>query len=65
MYERCIALAWCAGCRVYSSALVHVPRTRPPADPLAALPPEERERLLRSERRTVEFLARGAHRDRG
>lgn len=55
-YERCIGLSWCSGCRVYTGAMVHVPRDRALPDVLAALPPEHRERLLASESRLIEYL---------
>ncbi|GLZ14255.1 hypothetical protein Acsp04_44900 [Actinomadura sp. NBRC 104425] len=55
-YERCIGLSWCPGCRVYTGAMVHVPRDRALPDALAALPPEHRERLLNSESRLIDYL---------
>lgn len=60
MFERCIGLAWCSGCRIYSGTMVHVPRERVLVDALAPLPGEERERLTRSETRLIEFLDRQA-----
>ena len=65
MFERCIGLAWCAGCRIYSGNMVHVPRKRVLVDLLASLPLEQRERLLRSETRVIEFLDRQARGGRG
>lgn len=65
MFERCIGLAWCAGCRIYSGNLVYVPRKRVLVDLFASLPPEQRERLLRSETRVIEFLDRQARGGRG
>lgn len=65
MFERCIGLAWCSLCRIYSGSMVQVPRQQVLVDLLASLPPEQRERLLRSETRLIEFLdrhARGAKR---
>lgn len=58
MLERCIALAWCSGCRIYSSDLVYIPRKRVLVDAVASLSPEQRERLLRSETRLIAFLDR-------
>lgn len=58
MFERCIGLAWCSGCRIYFGSMVHVPRKEVLVDALAPLPPEERERLSRSETRLIEFLDR-------
>ncbi|ALO05719.1 hypothetical protein [Streptomyces gardneri] len=65
MFERCIGLAWCGGCRIYSGNMVYVPRKRVLVDLLAFLPPEQRERLLRSETRLIEFLDRQARRGSG
>lgn len=56
MFERCVELAWCSGCRVYSGGMVHVPRKRVLVDALASLSPERRERVERSEARLIEFL---------
>ncbi|MGW7298548.1 MULTISPECIES: hypothetical protein [unclassified Streptomyces] len=36
--------------------MVHVPRARRLVDALESLPPEHRERLLRSETRLIEYL---------
>ncbi|MDH6706644.1 hypothetical protein P3T27_003371 [Kitasatospora sp. MAA19] len=58
MFERCIGFSWCSGCRIYSGNMVHIPRKRVLVDALASLPQEQRERLLRSETRLVEFLDR-------
>lgn len=60
MFERCIGLAWCSTCRIYSGNMVHVPRKRVLVDLLASLLPEQRERLLRSETRLIEYLDRQA-----
>ncbi|MFI8504126.1 hypothetical protein ACIGFK_37305 [Streptomyces sp. NPDC085524] len=60
LFERCIGLAWCSACRIYTTNLVYVPRKRVLADSLAALPAEQQERLLRSETRLVDFLDRRA-----
>nr|PPQ56599.1 hypothetical protein C5F59_07950 [Streptomyces sp. QL37] len=56
MFERCVGLAWCSGCRVYSGAMVRVPRDQVLVDALASLPRERRESLERSERRLVGHL---------
>lgn len=56
MFERCVGLAWCSGCRIYSGAMVHVPRTRVLVDALASLPADERDRLLRSEAKLIRYL---------
>ncbi|MFD3608004.1 hypothetical protein ACFWXA_08000 [Streptomyces atroolivaceus] len=56
MFERCVGLAWCTGCGVYSGAMVHVPRDQVLADALAPLPLDEREHLERSEARLVGYL---------
>jgi hypothetical protein len=61
-YGRCISLTWCAICREYSGAMTHVPRTEDLPDPLAALPPAERERLYRGEVRLLDHLDRIARR---
>ncbi|MCB5164406.1 hypothetical protein LG634_06100 [Streptomyces bambusae] len=45
--------------------MVFVPRKQVLVDPLASLPPEQRERLLRSEARLVAFLDRRLGRDGG
>lgn len=60
MFERCVGLAWCVGCRIYRGSMVHVPRERVLDDPLASLPVERRERLVRSETKLIEFLERQA-----
>ncbi|MGC0397691.1 hypothetical protein RKD27_000335 [Streptomyces sp. SAI-126] len=58
MFERCVGFAWCSTCRIYSGNMVHIPRKRVLVDALASLPAEQRERLLRSETRLIEFLDR-------
>lgn len=58
MFERCIGFAWCSTCRIYSGNMVHIPRKRVLVDALASLPPEQHERLLRSETGLIEFLDR-------
>lgn len=58
MFERCIGFAWCSLCRIYSGNMVHIPRKRVLVDALVSLAPEQRERLLRSETRLIEFLDR-------
>jgi hypothetical protein len=65
MFERCIGLTWCSRCRIYSGTMVHVPRQQALADALASLPQDQRERLLRSETRLIEFLDRQAPDGRG
>lgn len=60
MFERCIGLAWCSTCRIYSGNMVEVPQKRVLVDLLASLPPEQRERLLRSETRLIAYLDRQA-----
>ncbi|KOG47248.1 hypothetical protein ADK75_24665 [Streptomyces virginiae] len=65
MFERCIGLAWCSTCRIYSGNMVYVPRKRVLVDLLASLPPEQRERVLRSETRLIEFLDRQVRGARG
>ncbi|WP_104818746.1 hypothetical protein [Kitasatospora sp. MMS16-BH015] len=64
-FERCIGFAWCPDCRVYVSALVHVPREQVLVDALADLPAGERERLERSETRLVAYLDRTSRRAGG
>ncbi|MFB7254467.1 hypothetical protein [Streptomyces nojiriensis] len=58
LFERCIGLAWCSGCRIYTGNMVYIPRKRVLVDALASLPREERERIARSETRLIEFLDR-------
>ncbi|WP_420078335.1 hypothetical protein ACN6AT_02990 [Streptomyces sp. JL4002] len=55
-HARCIGLAWCSDCRVYSGTMVHVPPERVLDDALAALPQDRRERTLRSETRLIQYL---------
>ena len=55
-YERCIALSWCSGCRSYIANTVRVPRDVTPVDVLTGLP--DRDRLLRSETRLLDYLDR-------
>lgn len=55
-YERCIGLSWCSGCRIYSGAMVRVPRDQLLSDALASLPPEHRDQLRASETRLIEYL---------
>ena len=57
LFERCIGLAWCSGCRVYEATIVYVPRDEILADALADLPADRQEQLRRSERKLVEYLA--------
>jgi hypothetical protein len=56
MFERCVGLSWCPGCRVYTGTMVHVPRATPLVDALAALPHDRSERLRRSERALIDYL---------
>jgi hypothetical protein len=56
-YERCIGFSWCSGCRLYSAAMVHIPRDRVLVDALAELPEKQREELERSEWRLIEYLS--------
>jgi hypothetical protein len=56
-FERCIGLAWCTGCRVYTGTMVHVPRDEILVDALAGLPADRQERLKRSELKLVDYLA--------
>lgn len=56
-FERCIGFTWCAGCFVYTGAMVYVPRAVDLVDLLSGLPEEERERLLRSESKLIAYLA--------
>ncbi|MFF6839889.1 hypothetical protein ACFY8X_13995 [Streptomyces tanashiensis] len=60
MFERCIGLAWCSGCRIFTGSMVQVPRKRELVDALASLGSGQRERLERSEARLIDFLDRRA-----
>ncbi|MFD9067518.1 hypothetical protein ACFVZ3_39060 [Kitasatospora purpeofusca] len=55
-FERCIGLDWCSGCRIYSGAMVHVPRRQVLVDALAPLPAADRDLLLRKEAALVDHL---------
>ena len=57
-YERCIGLTWYSSCREYSGAMVCVPRGEDLPDALADLPRLERERLVRSEVKLLDYLDR-------
>lgn len=57
-YERCVGLAWCSTCREYSGAMVFVPQSEHLPDLLADLPTPERERLVRSEVKLLDYLDR-------
>jgi len=57
-FERCVGLAWCSNCREYSGAMVFVPRGERLSDLLADLPVPERERLMRSEVKLLDYLDR-------
>ena len=59
-FERCIGLAWCSGCRVYTGSMVYVPHEEILVDVLAGLPAERREQLRHSERKLVGYLDRQA-----
>ena len=56
LFERCVGLAWCRGCRVYSGSMVRVPREQVLVDALASLPRDQRERVERSEAELVGHL---------
>lgn len=58
MFERCIGLAWCSGCRIYSGNMVHVPRKRVLVDALASLPADDRDQLLHKEAVLIDYLDR-------
>lgn len=58
LFERCISLAWCPECRIYSSNTVHVPRKRVLVDALSSLPADDRDRLLRKEAALIDYLDR-------
>lgn len=53
-----MGFAWCHRCRIYSGAMVYVPRRRVLVDALTSLPREQRESLARSEARLIDFLDR-------
>lgn len=38
LFERCIGLAWCSGCRIYWGSMVHVSREQVLVDALVSLP---------------------------
>jgi hypothetical protein len=57
-YERCIALTWCSTCRERSGNMGYVPRGERLWDATAELPAPERERLLGSESKLLDFLDR-------
>lgn len=56
-FERCVGLAWCSGCRIYTGVMVHVPKDEVLVDALADLPVGQQEQLRGSERKLVEYLA--------
>jgi hypothetical protein len=58
LFERCIGASWCSGCRLYCTALVHVPRATTLVDELASLPEDQRDRLLRKEAALIAYLDR-------
>ena len=60
-FERCIGLAWCSKCRIYTATMVYVPRSQTLVDALADLPADQQEHLRRSERKLVEYLAARDH----
>ncbi|MFJ4095163.1 hypothetical protein ACIPYS_26540 [Kitasatospora sp. NPDC089913] len=55
-FERCVALVWCSGCRIWSSSTVHVPRGQVLVDALASLPAADRDLLHRKEAVMVDRL---------
>jgi hypothetical protein len=57
-FERCVGLAWCSGCRIYTATMVHVPRDEVLVDALKDLPSDQQERLRKSELKLVGYLAR-------
>ncbi len=57
-YERCIGFAWCSGCKIYTGNMVHVRRDERLVDALAGIPFGQREQLLRSETKLIDYLAR-------
>lgn len=61
-YERCVGLAWCSSCREYSGSLVFVPRHERLPDLLADLPTNEREWLVRTEVKLLDYLDRRVRR---
>lgn len=62
LFERCVGLAWCSECRIYSGAMVRVPRTHVLVDALASLPEDEADRLRRSETKLIDHLDRQGRR---
>ncbi|WP_158813166.1 hypothetical protein [Streptomyces rimosus] len=61
LFERCIGLAWCAGCRVYCGSMVHVSRETVLEDALASLPRDRCEHLQRSETALLDYLDSRTH----
>ncbi|MFB7864912.1 hypothetical protein [Streptomyces sp. NPDC056069] len=57
-FERCISLAWCGVCRLYTGNVVHVPRRRVLVDALADLSADGRQGLLGKEAVLVAHLDR-------
>jgi hypothetical protein len=57
-YPRCASLIWCSLCRDFTTYLVHVDAEESLVDPLAALDPEEQDRIRRGEYRLVAYLDR-------
>jgi hypothetical protein len=55
-FERCIGLAWCSRCRIYTGTMVYVPRDEVLVDALLALPAERQEQLRKSERKLIDYL---------
>jgi hypothetical protein len=51
-------LAWCSTCCAYAGAMVFVPRREHLLDLLADLPASERERLMRSDVKLLDYLDR-------
>jgi hypothetical protein len=60
LFERCIGLAWCSGCQVYTGTMVHVARDEILVDALAELPADQQEWLRSSERKLIDYLDRRA-----
>jgi hypothetical protein len=57
LFERCVGLTWCPGCRIYSATMVYVPRAEVLIDAVAKLPSDQQERLRNSELELVDYLA--------
>jgi hypothetical protein len=55
-FERCIGLAWCSKCRIYTGTMVYVRRAEVLVNALAGLPAERQAELRRSESMLIDFL---------